>query len=182
MAARFPPGRHPPWRDLDPIPALFHIGSATCPPPATPPGVSAVTADFLTRCFQRSPGDRPPARDLLRHRFCTEAHGLGGNGKDSSDYAPLPQDGSTASSDTSSASSDGEIGGGYAYPRLTETDAARGDGDVMAPLVKQRSGSQSSSSSLTSSTGSCQNDSRPTFAAALDDRTVDVGDLLSLGP
>ena len=109
---------------------------------------------------------------------------MGGNGKDCSDYAPLPQDGSTASSDASSASSDGEIGGGYAYPRLTETDAARGDGDVMAPLVKQRSGSQSSSSSLTSSTGSCQNDSRPTFAAAaaLDDRTVDVGDLLSLGP
>jgi len=47
---------------------IFRICCATCPP-MFPEGASTDCLDFLSRCFQIEPEDRPTSQELLRHSF-----------------------------------------------------------------------------------------------------------------
>eukprot|EP01062_Namystynia_karyoxenos_P076413 TRINITY_DN7486_c0_g1_i2.p1 TRINITY_DN7486_c0_g1~~TRINITY_DN7486_c0_g1_i2.p1 ORF type:complete len:1115 (+),score=174.73 TRINITY_DN7486_c0_g1_i2:103-3447(+) len=67
----------PPWGDLEPHAALFTIGHLTRPPPVPCPedGFSLLLADFVRKCFQKNPGDRPPVGELLQHEWITDGCG-----------------------------------------------------------------------------------------------------------
>lgn len=60
----------------DYVSAIFHIASARSPPDV-PAALSQEARDFLGRCFQRKPGDRPTARQLLEHAFIVHAERCG---------------------------------------------------------------------------------------------------------
>ncbi|QDZ18040.1 serine/threonine protein kinase [Chloropicon primus] len=55
----------PPYFDMMPMSALFHIVQDDYPP--IPEGISPAMQDFLTKCFQKNAKKRPSARDLLKH-------------------------------------------------------------------------------------------------------------------
>lgn len=62
----------PPWYELNPISAMYKIASCT-EPPRFPDDViiSPEGRDFLSRCFNLNPEDRPSAEELLAHSFVT---------------------------------------------------------------------------------------------------------------
>ncbi len=55
----------PPYFDMMPLSALFHIVQDDYPP--MPEGISAEMKDFLLKCFQKKPDRRPAAAELLTH-------------------------------------------------------------------------------------------------------------------
>lgn len=55
----------PPYFDMMPMSALFHIVQDEYPP--MPDGISPNMQDFLLKCFQKDSRKRPSARDLLKH-------------------------------------------------------------------------------------------------------------------
>ncbi len=55
----------PPYADLHPISALFRIVEDMHPP--LPENISSNNTDFLLKCFQKVPTDRPTATALLQH-------------------------------------------------------------------------------------------------------------------
>ncbi|CAG8433203.1 515_t:CDS:10 [Ambispora gerdemannii] len=57
----------PPYADLLPMTALFHIVEDDCPP--LPENISDDLRDFLMLCFRKEPAKRPSARDLFQHRW-----------------------------------------------------------------------------------------------------------------
>ncbi|KAJ3518372.1 hypothetical protein NMY22_g13713 [Coprinellus aureogranulatus] len=70
---------HPPYHNLDPMPALFRIVQDDCPP--IPEGASPVVKDFLYHCFQKDCNLRISARKLLRHPWMVSARKQLGDGK-----------------------------------------------------------------------------------------------------
>ncbi|KZV54585.1 mitogen-activated protein kinase kinase kinase YODA-like [Dorcoceras hygrometricum] len=56
----------PPWSEHSGVQAMFNVLNRTPPIPET---LSAEGKDFLQRCFQRKPEDRPSAVQLLDHPF-----------------------------------------------------------------------------------------------------------------
>ena len=68
-------GSHP-WPDLAlmPYPA-YHIVKAGAEGPPRPKG-STVALDFLDRCLEWVPADRPAAADLLSHPFLSSQDGV----------------------------------------------------------------------------------------------------------
>ncbi|KAF8631040.1 hypothetical protein AX15_002648 [Amanita polypyramis BW_CC] len=56
---------HPPYHNLEPMPALFRIVQDDCPP--IPEGASPIVKDFLYHCFQKDCNLRISAKKLLRH-------------------------------------------------------------------------------------------------------------------
>ncbi|PFH54052.1 hypothetical protein AMATHDRAFT_53856 [Amanita thiersii Skay4041] len=62
---------HPPYHNLDPMPALFRIVQDDCPP--IPDGASPIVKDFLYHCFQKDCNLRISARKLLRHPWMIAA-------------------------------------------------------------------------------------------------------------
>ena len=56
---------HPPYHNLDPMPALFRIVQDDNPP--IPEGASPVVKDFLYQCFQKDCNLRISAKKLLKH-------------------------------------------------------------------------------------------------------------------
>eukprot|EP00898_Chlorokybus_atmophyticus_P008660 jgi/Chlat1/8796/Chrsp90S00886 len=63
----------PPWSQYESqVAALFRIAQDTEPPPF-PEYLSAEGKDFLLKCFNRIPKDRPTATELLRHPFITNS-------------------------------------------------------------------------------------------------------------
>lgn len=57
----------PPYHDLAPLAAMFHIVQDDYPP--LPNGISDVVKDFLYLCFNKDPALRPSARTLMLHRW-----------------------------------------------------------------------------------------------------------------
>ena len=58
-----------PWPELDDnFAALFHVASAKTGPPYSAE-VSKECRDFLAKCFEIDPDDRPAATELLKHGF-----------------------------------------------------------------------------------------------------------------
>lgn len=57
----------PPYFDMMPMSALFHIVQDEYPP--IPEGISPAMRDFLLKCFQKNAKKRPSARDLLKHEW-----------------------------------------------------------------------------------------------------------------
>lgn len=82
---------HPPYHNLDPMPALFRIVQDDCPP--IPEGASAIVKDFLYHCFQKDYNLRISAKKLLRHPWMMSARkqlagGKGRDGDGSGDVTP----------------------------------------------------------------------------------------------
>ncbi|KAF6756014.1 hypothetical protein DFP72DRAFT_895915 [Ephemerocybe angulata] len=76
---------HPPYHNLDPMPALFRIVQDDCPP--IPEGASPVVKDFLYHCFQKDCNLRISAKKLLRHPWMVSARkqlGESGRGRNGS--------------------------------------------------------------------------------------------------
>ncbi|KAF8627476.1 hypothetical protein AX17_006288 [Amanita inopinata Kibby_2008] len=62
---------HPPYHNLEPMPALFRIVQDDCPP--IPEGASPIVKDFLYHCFQKDCNLRISAKKLLRHPWMIAA-------------------------------------------------------------------------------------------------------------
>ncbi|KAI3770303.1 hypothetical protein L6452_01431 [Arctium lappa] len=58
-----------PYSHLEVLPALFRIGRGI--PPPVPETLSAEARDFILKCLQVNPNDRPSAGQLLEHPFLT---------------------------------------------------------------------------------------------------------------
>ncbi|CAD6925478.1 unnamed protein product [Tilletia controversa] len=61
----------PPYADLHPMKVLFLIPKN--PPPQLDPSFSKPFREFVSLCLQRDPANRPPAKELLKHRFIRSA-------------------------------------------------------------------------------------------------------------
>lgn len=70
---------HPPYHDLDPMPALFRIVQDDCPP--IPDGASPIVKDFLYHCFQKDCNLRISAKKLLKHPWMVSARKQLADGK-----------------------------------------------------------------------------------------------------
>ena len=82
---------HPPYHNLEPMPALFRIVQDDCPP--IPEGASPIVKDFLYHCFQKDCNLRISAKKLLRHPWMISARrqlaeGKGRGGDKSADVTP----------------------------------------------------------------------------------------------
>lgn len=62
----------PPWGELQPIAAIYAIGSGDTPAPQIPEKFSPEARDFVSRCLKRDPDERPSAAELLEHDFLKE--------------------------------------------------------------------------------------------------------------
>ncbi|XP_035828667.1 uncharacterized protein LOC101859978 [Aplysia californica] len=63
--------RKPPWADMNPMAAIFAIGSADRPVPSLPEKFSLEARDFISECLTRDQEKRPSASQLLDHLFIT---------------------------------------------------------------------------------------------------------------
>ncbi|XP_039172646.1 mitogen-activated protein kinase kinase kinase 1-like [Eucalyptus grandis] len=59
--------RQPPYSGFEPVQALFRIGKGE--PPPIPDSLSKNARDFILRCLQVNPNNRPSAAQLLYHPF-----------------------------------------------------------------------------------------------------------------
>lgn len=59
----------PPWGELQPIAAIYAIGSGDTPAPCLPDKYSEDARDFVSQCLIRDPDQRPSAAELLEHEF-----------------------------------------------------------------------------------------------------------------
>ncbi len=59
----------PPWGELQPIAAIYAIGSGETPAPELPTKFSQEARDFVSLCLVRDPEQRPSAAQLLDHEF-----------------------------------------------------------------------------------------------------------------
>ncbi|KAI4299024.1 hypothetical protein L6164_032519 [Bauhinia variegata] len=59
--------RQPPYSDLEGMQALFRIGRGV--PPDVPDSLSKDARDFILKCLQVNPNDRPTATQLMDHPF-----------------------------------------------------------------------------------------------------------------
>lgn len=65
---------HPPYYELDPMPALFHIvQDEGGPPVARDDSISELARDFLSKCFAKRPERRATARRLMLHGWLVGA-------------------------------------------------------------------------------------------------------------
>ncbi|KAF5360481.1 hypothetical protein D9756_004630 [Leucocoprinus leucothites] len=83
---------HPPYHDLDPMPALFRIVQDDCPP--IPDGASPIVKDFLYHCFQKDSNLRISAKKLLRHPWMISARKQLADGKSKAGNDAEPKPGS----------------------------------------------------------------------------------------
>ncbi|WVY91316.1 hypothetical protein V8G54_036830 [Vigna mungo] len=61
----------PPWSEAEGASAMFKALQESPPIPET---LSSVGKDFLQKCFQRDPADRPSSSTLLKHAFVQNLH------------------------------------------------------------------------------------------------------------
>ncbi|KAL3734798.1 hypothetical protein ACJRO7_024039 [Eucalyptus globulus] len=67
----------PPWGELEGPQAMFKVLHRS---PPIPEKLSSEGRDFLERCFQRNPAQRPSAEELLQHPFLRNSHDQNGSG------------------------------------------------------------------------------------------------------
>jgi serine/threonine protein kinase len=65
----------PPWSQYEGIAAMFKIGNSKELPPI-PDHLSEPGKDFIRKCLQRDPSQRPTAMELLQHPFVQKAVSL----------------------------------------------------------------------------------------------------------
>ncbi|XP_022336709.2 uncharacterized protein LOC111132656 isoform X3 [Crassostrea virginica] len=64
--------RKPPWADMNPMAAIFAIGSDRKSPPRLPDKFSVEAVEFVDFCLTRDQSKRPSAAKLLQHQFITK--------------------------------------------------------------------------------------------------------------
>lgn len=67
----------PPWGELEGPQAMFKVLYRS---PPIPEKLSSEGRDFLERCLQRNPAQRPSAEELLQHPFLRNSHDQNGSG------------------------------------------------------------------------------------------------------
>ncbi|XP_071795773.1 uncharacterized protein [Asterias amurensis] len=61
--------RKPPWSEMQPMSAIFAIGSGSGPIPQLPEKFSRQAREFVNACLTRDQNERPTATQLLTHSF-----------------------------------------------------------------------------------------------------------------
>ncbi|CAF4691288.1 unnamed protein product [Rotaria sp. Silwood1] len=64
----------PPWQNLQPIAAIFHIATCEKPEYKLPENVSHLAREFIDTCLTKDYHQRPTAIDLMRHPFLDNVH------------------------------------------------------------------------------------------------------------
>ncbi|CAF3507327.1 unnamed protein product [Rotaria socialis] len=59
----------PPWQNLQPIAAIFHIATCEKPEYKLPSNVSSLAKEFIDMCLTKDYNQRPTAVDLIHHSF-----------------------------------------------------------------------------------------------------------------
>ncbi|KNC56439.1 STE/STE11 protein kinase [Thecamonas trahens ATCC 50062] len=98
----------PPFSELNPLTALFHIAKDSTPIPV-PDSLVASARDFVLKCMNRNPSDRLSASQLLDHPFLTDEPGSPAEAAAAAvERGPLGRELLSSSSSTSSSSSSSE--------------------------------------------------------------------------
>ncbi|CAF2802753.1 unnamed protein product [Rotaria sp. Silwood2] len=64
----------PPWQNLQPIAAIFHIATCEKPQYKLPESVSYLAREFIDACLTKDYHQRPTALDLIHHPFVDNMH------------------------------------------------------------------------------------------------------------
>ncbi|CAF1145238.1 unnamed protein product [Adineta ricciae] len=64
----------PPWQNLQPIAAIFHIATCDKPQYDLPENVSKHAREFIDACFTKDYHQRPTAEELFDHVFLADTH------------------------------------------------------------------------------------------------------------
>jgi hypothetical protein len=64
----------PPWQNLQPIAAIFHIATCDKPQYQLPENVSNSAREFIDACLTKDYHQRPTAEELILHIFLTDVH------------------------------------------------------------------------------------------------------------
>eukprot|EP00762_Andalucia_godoyi_P000625 ANDGO_05391.mRNA.1 MAP3K epsilon protein kinase 1 len=78
---------NPPFFELAPMAALFHIVQDEHPP--LPQAISPALKDFLLQCFQKDPGLRASAKSLLKHKWIQASKRRSAKTNIDEDYATI---------------------------------------------------------------------------------------------
>ncbi|CAF4187727.1 unnamed protein product, partial [Adineta steineri] len=62
----------PPWQNLQPIAAIFHIATCDKPQYELPENVSNSAREFIDACLTKDYHQRPTSEDLFHHTFLTD--------------------------------------------------------------------------------------------------------------
>jgi serine/threonine protein kinase len=135
----------PPYFDMMPMSALFHIVQDEYPP--IPDGISPAMRDFLMKCFQKDPRKRPSARDLLKHdwfqKYNANNFDLAESNYSPLSYPPVEEGEDLMYSANSELMKDGtideEFGSGETHQQFVESDAAT-DTNTNTINLRQRGG------------------------------------------
>jgi serine/threonine protein kinase len=64
----------PPWQNLQPIAAIFHIATCDKPQYQLPENVSKSAREFIDTCLTKDYHQRPTAENLIHHTFLSDIH------------------------------------------------------------------------------------------------------------
>ncbi|CAF3447758.1 unnamed protein product [Rotaria socialis] len=64
----------PPWQNLQPIAAIFHIATCDKPEYQLPENVSSCAREFIDACLTKDYHQRPTADDLINHPFLSDVY------------------------------------------------------------------------------------------------------------
>ncbi|CAF3746967.1 unnamed protein product [Rotaria sp. Silwood1] len=64
----------PPWQNLQPIAAIFHIATCDKPQYQLPDNVSSSAREFIDTCLTKDYHQRPTAEDLINHAFLSDVY------------------------------------------------------------------------------------------------------------
>ncbi|CAF3149963.1 unnamed protein product [Rotaria sp. Silwood2] len=64
----------PPWQNLQPIAAIFHIATCEKPEYQLPDNVSNSAREFIDTCLTKDYHHRPTAEDLINHAFLSDVY------------------------------------------------------------------------------------------------------------
>lgn len=127
----------PPYFDLSPLSAMFHIVQDEGPPI---PGdtISPVLRDFLGRCFRKQPELRSTAAELLTHPWITNAlayaAALNAEADTSTGVAPVGESSSRRRSSPASKGSNVQTGGTSGMQQSTSQGAVGGSSKTATGL------------------------------------------------
>lgn len=64
----------PPWQNLQPIAAIFHIATCDKPQFQLPSNLSTSAQEFIDACLTKDYHHRPTAEELIQHVFLNDIH------------------------------------------------------------------------------------------------------------
>jgi len=71
---------------------MYHIAASHLPALPTPEQMSDLGQDFLLRCFERDPSDRPSAVELLEDPWIKSIEEMVRNAQNEDQYTPISEE------------------------------------------------------------------------------------------